>query len=122
MVEYVALALVMTASSYGYDEHMCGDVGDPVACSHGATTSSGEAFQPDTVPTAAVPAPTQQRTRPMYVKIKAMDGSCVSIRVNDKANPRFIGKRGLDLTPAALAALGIVPSKNWSGVLTPCNE
>jgi len=122
MVEYIALALVMTASTYGYSEQNCGDSGSPVDCSKGATTSSGEAFHPDTIPTAAVPAPVKQRTRPMFVKIKAMNGSCVTIRVNDKSNERFIGKRGLDLTPAALSALGIKPDRNWSGVLTECEK
>jgi hypothetical protein len=120
MVEYVMVALALTATTYGHgEEGKCGDVGSPVACEQGAITSSGEIFDPEE-PTAAVPAPAKQRTRPMYVSVKAVNGDCVQIKVNDKANPRYIGRRGLDLTPGALRLLGIEPTKHWSGKLEMC--
>ena len=120
MQAYVSLALTLTHSVYGVNqEKMCGDVGKPVACVQGARTSSGEEFNPDAV-TAAVPAPTAQRTRITTVKLRAVSGECVEIRVNDKANSRFIGVRGLDLTPGALRALGIEPTKYWSGRIEMC--
>ena len=119
MIEYVVIALTLTASTYGYDEDKCGDTDKPVSCASGATTSSGEEFDPDEA-TAAVPAPTKQRTRPMFVSVKAVNGTCVDIRINDKGNPRYIGRRGLDLTPGALRLLGIEPTKHWSGKLEMC--
>lgn len=121
MIEYVVLALTLPASTYGHLEASCGDVGAPVACDSNATTSSGEGFDPD-LPTAAVPAPAKQRTRPMFVSVKSVAGICVKIRVNDKGHPRWIGRRGLDLTPGALRLLGIEPTKHWSGRLEMCEE
>ena len=121
MVEYVMVALTLTATSYGHGEESCGDVGSPVACAAGALTSSGETFDPEE-PTAAVPAPAKQRTRPMYVSVKAVNGACVNIRINNKANPKYVGRRGLDLTPGALRLLGIEPTKHWSGKLEMCEE
>lgn len=119
MLEYVVIALTLTASTYGYGEGKCGDTDKPVSCASGATTSSGEAFDPEEA-TAAVPAPAKQRTRPMYVSVKAANGTCVQIKVNDKSAERWVFRRGLDLTPGALRALGIVPSRYWSGKLELC--
>jgi hypothetical protein len=121
MIEYVVLALTLPASLYGTGEIRCGDTDKPVPCASGATTSSGEAFDPEEA-TAAVPAPAKQRTRPMRVSVKAIDGSCVQIKINDKSHPRWIGRRGLDLTPGALRLLGIEPTKHWSGPLEMCEE
>ncbi len=120
MIEYIILALTLPATTYGHGEAgKCGDVGAPVACTAGATTSSGEPFDPEDA-TAAVPAPAKQRTRPMFVSVRSVNGVCVQIRVNDKGNPRYIGVRGLDLTPGALRLLGIKPTKHWSGKLEVC--
>lgn len=119
MIEYIALALALPHSTYGWGSNNCGDIGRPVACSKGAITSSGEEFDPDAV-TAAVPAPTSQRTRVTTVKLRATSGKCVAIKINDKSNPRFIGLRGLDLTPGALRALGIEPTRHWSGRIEMC--
>jgi hypothetical protein len=58
----------------------------------------------------------------MYVSVKAVNGACVNIRINNKANPKYVGRRGLDLTPGALRLLGIEPTKHWSGKLEMCEE
>jgi len=84
---------------------MCGDPGKVVECNAGATTASGETFQP-ALYTAAVPLPTNRRMRPITICVRNPDtGHEVVLRVNDKSHPRWQGVRGLDLTPAAMGAL-----------------
>lgn len=124
MVDHILLALSLTATVYGTGEQgMCGDPETPVACAVGATTASGEPFLPDEVPSAAVPLPRKQRLRVKELKIRhTVSGNCVTIRINDKSNERWIGVRGLDLTPAALSAIGIKPTKYWSGRVEACNS
>ena len=117
---YVQLASGLLATTYGGNHLYCGDIGKPVACLRGAVTASGETFDPD-LPTAAVFAPTVLRMRPFNVKLKLRGPMrCQPIRVNDKGNPRYISKRGFDLTPAAVKRLGGKVSNHWSSIVEKC--
>lgn len=118
----IALAFRFHATTYGWSETMCGDIGTPVPCSYGAVTASGIEFDPE-IPMAAIPAPTEMRMRPMFVWMQIGTGPCVPILVADKAHPRWIGNRGFDLTPAAIRALtGMEPYPFWSGRVRPCKR
>jgi hypothetical protein len=117
---YIQHAFVAALSTtYGYSEQNCGHVDVPAPCAYGAVTASGEVFDPE-LPTAAVFAPTKTIMRPTDVWMQVEDGPCVKIRVNDKGNPRYIGKRGFDLTPKALELLTGNRSPSWSGRVTQC--
>lgn len=123
---HLDLALQQRATTYGWGEHNCGDVGKPRPCTERATTASGEAFQPHAVPSAAVPAPKHKRIRPstVWLRLKGVPNApCVEVRLNDKANPRWIGQRGLDLSPAAVRELTQrMPTPTWSGEVEICRE
>lgn len=123
---HIDLALEHRATTYGWGEQRCGDVGKPRPCTEDATTASGEPFQPHSVPSAAVPAPKHKRLRPSTLKLKLQGvpgAPCVEVRVNDKANPRWIGQRGLDLSPAAVRQLTRqMPTPHWSGKLEQCED
>lgn len=121
ITEYIATALLYTASTYGWLEVKCGDPGKAVPCDGNATTASGEAFNPNLV-TAAVPMKSNRRLRPKTIFLKAKDGTCILVRINDKKNARFVGKGGLDLTPATVRALGYKAHSNWSGKVEQCEE
>lgn len=113
---YAAQAVALPASVYGLAEVQCGDVHAPRPCVYGAVTASGETFDPGK-PTAAVFLPAQYRARPHWLHVRAGEGRpCVAIWVNDKGNPRYQGKRGLDLTPAAYKALTGNEAKPWSSI------
>lgn len=93
------------------------------ACVAGAMTASGEQFRPYDEPTAAVAMPRNVIMRPAWVYLRLEDGECHRIRVNDKMNERYIGKRGFDLSPAAQALLtGSTPSRSWSAKVYVCGE
>lgn len=117
---FINIALGLLSTTYGYNESHCGDIGKPIPCSVGAITASGEIFDPE-MPTMAVFAPTHMKMKAtvIYVKLRGV-GKCEYIRVNDKGNPRYIGKRGFDLTPSAIRLLGDIPNRYWSGVIEPC--
>ena len=121
----ITTALSLTATTYGWGEKMCGDIGRPRACIDGAVTASGQPFKPS-IPSAAVPAPTNRRIQPtiLYLKLKGVPNApCVGIVLNDKANPRWIGQRGLDLSPAAVQALtGRMPTPYWKGEVEQCKK
>jgi hypothetical protein len=121
---HVSVALEHKATTYGWGESMCGDIGKPRPCLRGAKTASGELFQPHRVPSAAVPAPTNKRLRASWIglRLQGVPGApCVRVRLNDKANPRWIGKRGLDLSPAAVRELTQnLPTPHWSGKVEQC--
>jgi hypothetical protein len=95
------------------------------SCSNGACivgisrTASGELLQKN-IPSAAIPMPKKMKIIPFWLNLKTKNGPCVSIRINDKASPSIIGKRGFDLSPAALKALTGIVSKHWSGQLFLC--
>lgn len=120
----MGMTLALTASHlllsglstvYGLQEVKCGDSHDPKPCLHGAITASGEVFNPAAL-TAAIPMPKNQRMRPFDVYLRHPDnGPCIKIRVNDKMNERYIGKRIFDLTPGAVHAItGKKATKYWS--------
>jgi hypothetical protein len=120
----IATAMSLTATTYGWGEMMCGDIGSPRSCSKGAVTASGQPFRPVTVPSAAIPAPTRMPLKARYIDIRLKgvpNAPCVRVILNDKANPRWIGKRGFDLSPAAVQALtGKMPTPHWSGKVEEC--
>lgn len=121
---YILVATHQPASTYGYGEMMCGDVGAPRTCDVGAWTASGEPFSPP-APTAAVAAPFNLKLRARWVMLRVSpeyggSGECQWIRINDKMNPRWVGRRGFDLTPGALRRLGVRPRRNWSGRVSMC--
>lgn len=117
---FLTLALMKTATVYGYGEKHCGDPGKAVSCRSGAITASGQPFNPDEI-SAAIPAPKNKRIRVTHIWVKAYNNACIKLKINDKKNWRYIGRSGLDLTPAAVLAItGKLPSKSWSGKLELC--
>jgi hypothetical protein len=120
MISYLLLASGLMAYTFGYSEMKCGEIHKPVACSHGAKTASGEEFDPKNIASAAIPLPKNIRMIPVTVKLRIQGGECAEIRVNDKAPEKWLGKRGFELTPAALKKLGVTPSKSWSGIVEVC--
>ena len=87
----------------------------------GGITASGEKFEPFNEPSAAVAMPRNVRMRPKWVYLRVESGDCHMIRVNDKMNQRYVGKRGFDLSPSAQELLtGNAASKNWSGKVFVC--
>lgn len=120
----LSLTSGLTHTTYGWGERMCGDVSSPRVCEEGQPTASGEPLDSAT-PTAAVPAPPRMRLRPTVVHVKLADGPwrCHAIRVNDKSNPRWIGRRGLDLSPAAVRLLTARrPHAAWSARVELCTS
>lgn len=117
---FITLALMNTATVYGFGEKNCGEPGKAVSCRTGAITASGQMFDPTEI-SAAVPAPKNNRIRLTHIWVKAYNNACIKLKINDKKNWRYIGKSGLDLTPAAVMAItGKLPSKSWSGKLEMC--
>jgi rare lipoprotein A (peptidoglycan hydrolase) len=122
MFEYILLASSLLAFTFGYNEKMCGSAKMPVACSVGAKTASGESFNPNIIASAALPLPRKFKLKTVMIKLKAKNGKCVTIRVNDRSPEKWIGKRGFEFTPAALRLLGIQPHKKWSGYVELCKD
>jgi hypothetical protein len=119
---FTQAAITLPASVYGLGEVACGDVDAPRPCIKGATTASGETFDPQAL-TAAVFLPARFRARPHYVHVRVPPkrdgepgGPCVRLWVNDKGNARFTGQRGLDVTPAAFKALTGTPARPHSQI------
>lgn len=109
VLKFIELAFTVGLSStYGFGEYNCGDIGKPKPCVKGQPTASGVLLDPN-LPQAAIAAPTNLRMYPVSVYMRVPGGPCVAIQVVDKMNPRYIGKRGFDLTPGALRALGVEP-------------
>ena len=123
MFDFIQRSDGMTGTTYGWGEKMCGDIGKPVPCDKNATTASGHSFDPE-LPTAAIAAPTRLRMpkEGFEVYLKVEGGECSKILVNDKKNPRFIDKKPWDLTKGALKALGVDPTRHWSGKVFICTE
>lgn len=118
---YIKKADGLRATTYGWGEGNCCDVGKACKCEKGAVTASGQPFDPD-LPTCAVPAPTKLRMVPIKIYARVDKGPCVMLVCNDKSSPKWIGQRGLDLTPGALRKLGVNPHKHWSGTVHICKE
>jgi len=109
----------LPASVYGFGENNCGDSHSARTCADGATTASGEVFNPQ-LATAAIPIKGDRVLRPFDIWLRVDGGVCSIIRVNDKLNPRYKLKRSFDLTPGALKKLGVKPNKYWSGNVFKC--
>lgn len=122
MIEfYLAIASGLISTTYGGGEMFCGDVGKPVACAHGAVTASGVIFDP-AIPMAAIAAPSGVRLRSRIISLKVPGGECRPVLLADKMNPRWVGVRGFDLTPAAVELLtGGVQGLKWSGRVQVCD-
>lgn len=119
LAPYVFIAHGLPATTYGYGEKMCGDIGKPRSCTVGAITASGEAFDPH-VASAAIALPTKIRMSAKNIWIRTAKSACIRVRLNDKMNPRYIGKIGLDLSPAAVYNLTGKRNKTWSGIIFIC--
>lgn len=121
----ILTALSLKATTYGWGEMMCGDIGKPRSCTEGAVTASGQPFRPVVVPSAAIPAPTRMPLKARFINLRLKgvpNAPCIRIILNDKANPRWIGKRGFDLSPAAVQALtNNLPTPHWSGKVEACD-
>lgn len=118
---YLHLAASHAATTYGFGEYMCGNIGRAKKCQNGAVTATGDTFHTDKL-TAAIPIPLKMRLKAFYVWVRGESGRCVRIRVNDKKSPRFIGRSGLDLSPAAQEAVsGKRAKKSWSGKIEICH-
>jgi len=116
----ILLAIESPATTYGYGEPFCGDIGNPKPCLKGAITASGEVFDPE-IPTAAVPAPTGFKlSKPINIWVRLPDQTCVKVRINDKSNPRWIADRGLDLSPKAVELLTGERTKHFKQKIELC--
>jgi len=116
---FIRLAFSIVATTYGWGETRCGDVGRPAKCATGATTASGVTF--DTrVPQLAVAAPDEIYIPARIIWVTA-GGECVAVWLVDKMHPRWIGTRGFDVNPEALRQLvGDDAGPQWSGRLAAC--
>lgn len=116
MLRWIELALSLPATVYGKGELMCGDPGKVVPCDSNATTASGDPFDPQAL-TVAVPLPAKRIMRPMRLCLEnPQTGKRVWVTVNDKANERWIGQRGFDMTPATYKALTGKQARPWSSI------
>ena len=113
------IASLMRSTTYGYGEFMCGDIGKPVPCAKGAITASGIEFDPS-LPMAAIAAPTKFVLRAKVIGLRVEGGKCKRIHLVDKMNPRYIGVRGFDLSPAAVKLLTGDAHPKWSGRVEVC--
>lgn len=120
---HIEIAMVQEAQIYGLGEKgFCGDIHRPVACDRNATTASGQRLDPDAI-TGAVPLGKSFIMRPKTICVLDYRGREINININDKKNPRFINRKGLDLTPAAVRAITGKPvTKYWSGKLQACGR
>lgn len=121
LTDLIMLALMTPATVYGFGEKNCGNPGKPKPCVYGAITASGEIFDPRRV-TGAITVPAKMRFKPFTVLVRSYKNECIPLRINDKSNHRWIGKRGFDLTPAAVKAITGRVHKKWSGRLEFCVE
>lgn len=121
MLEYLlVIASGLLSTTYGWGESYCGDIGKPVPCQRGAITASGVEFNP-ALAQAAIAAPSHVRFKPTYIMLKVDGGKCRRVHLVDKSNPRWVGRRGFDLTPEAVRVLtGRTPTKHWSGIVHVC--
>jgi len=120
LTQLLLLASMLTSTTYGHGEMFCGDIGKAVPCSKGAITASGIEFDPS-VAMVAIAAPTKLVLRAKTIGLRVPGGKCRRVKLADKMNPRYIGVRGFDLTPAAVQLLtGKPATKYWSGRVEVC--
>lgn len=119
---FVQLALTLPATIFALGEKYCGEF-TPIACVFGAITSSGTVLDPSRFQ-AAVPAPNRLFIHPRTVSLTDANGNCFDVQIIDRKNPRYVGKSGLDVTPAVVTAITgeLTPSKRWGGRLLVCNQ
>lgn len=111
----------LLATTYGFGEMNCGDINAPHKCDKSAITASGIAFDPD-IAFVAIAAPTEFNLKPTLVYLKTRTGKCHPIVIIDKMNPRYIGIRGFDVSPAGVKLLtGKEPRPDWSEPLYLCS-
>lgn len=121
LAQLLLLASLLPSTTYGYGEVMCGDIGSPRACDSSAVTASGVGFDP-TRAMVAIAAPAGLRLKARVIGLRVPGGKCRKVLLADKMNPRYIGVRGFDLTPAAVALLtGKPASPVWSGRVEVCS-
>jgi hypothetical protein len=120
MLVYLILANGLLSSTYGWGENNCGDIGKAVPCQAGAITASGIKLDHSS-PQAAIAVPKNYRLKATYIRLRIEGGKCTDIHLVDKMNPRYIGKRGFDLTPKALHMLGVKGHRDWTGKIYVCN-
>lgn len=119
-LKYIAFASGLTATVYGFGERYCGSPASPVQCQLGAITASGEIFDPN-LPSLAVPMPDRYILASSYLRVRVKNRPCVTVKVNDKKNPRYIGTQGFDLSPAAVTLLtGKPATRYWSDKVYLC--
>lgn len=121
MIEFIHMALALSATVYGVKgedgkaEMMCGET-IAIPCDSKATTASGQQFNPNAL-TAAVPMPKNRLIKPIRVCLYNVDtGMKTWVLINDKANPKWQGVRGFDITPAVYKALTGETAKPWSRI------
>ncbi len=120
ITQLLIVASLLTSTTYGYGELMCGDVGKPRTCDKNAVTASGVPFNPD-VAMVAIAAPVNLRLTAQYIGLRVPGGVCRKVLLADKMNERWIGVRGFDLTPAAVRLLtGQPATRHWSGRVEVC--
>ena len=114
----------MLASTYGYKEKSCGNVGNTKTCTNGQLTASGEPFHADK-PTAAVPhvvGGLKAVGAWFRLASDSIGTACKYIHINDKMNKRFLGKKLMDLSPSAQELLtGKKARSTWSGRVILCH-
>lgn len=121
LAPYIIAAHGLLATTYGWSEMNCGDIHAPRKCELGATTASGLPFDPN-IPFVAIAAPADYVLRPTVVYLKTRTGRCHALNIIDKMNPRYIGIRGFDLSPAAVTLLTGKPAHpKWQERLYLCS-
>jgi len=123
MLEFINIALQLTAQVYGMGELYCGDYNQkPQPCGYGAVMASGAIFEPH-LPIAAVPMPRNRILRPTWICLQGSKGQDVWIRLADKKHERYIGNIGFDLSPKAVELVtGKPATRHWSGKVQECES
>lgn len=121
LVSIIMASSGLGATTYGWGEMMCGDVGKARPCNEEAITASGTPLKDD-LPIVALSMPTNRILRKAHTIKISLDGgkTCRRVLLADKKNERFAETKPWDLTPAALKKLGVEPTKHWSGEVTVC--
>lgn len=115
-LSFVLLASQHRATTYGWQEMSCNG-----PCVVGkSVTASGEVLS-HTVPSVAIPLPKHVPLEVGWIGLRVpASGECVAVKINDRTSSRLVGKRGFDLSPAALLAVTGKKMKYWSGKLELC--
>jgi hypothetical protein len=110
--------MLVLATTYGWGEKMCGDIGFPVSCTSQQVMANGQPLD-SLEPTVAVPMPQNYRHRPGKVCVRHLQTQReVWLRVTDK----HLRPNVIDLTPAAVAKIGGKVRSTWSAKITLCGS